>query len=86
MRTKTNNWTLISALEEIWRKADDCELSEEYFKNIELPAKYVQGLIGINPVQCFIVAVLIDSGEPLAPRQIENIQNRSSRKAIGFGC
>lgn len=70
MRTKTNNWTLISALEEIWRKADDCELSEEYFKNIELPAKYVQGLIGINPVQCFIVAVLIDSGEPLAPRQI----------------
>lgn len=82
MTTKKNKWTLVTALEDIWRKADDCELSEEYFKEIKSPAAYVKKIIGIDATQSFIVSVLIDNGEPLAPRQIGHYAKCSNIKMM----
>ncbi len=82
MTTKKNKWTLVTALEEIWRKADDCQLSEQYFKDIKSPADYVKKLIGIDAVQCFIVSVLIDHGDALAPRQIGHYAKCSNIKMM----
>lgn len=82
MNTKKNKWTLVTALEEIWRKADDCELSEEYFMEIKSPANYVKKVLGIDAVQSFIVSVLIDNGDPLAPRQIGHYAKCSNIKMM----
>ena len=82
MTTKKNKWTLVTALEEIWRKADDCELSEQYFTDIKSPADYVKKLIGIDAVQSFIVSVLIDHGDALAPRQIGHYAKCSNIKMM----
>lgn len=82
MNTKKNKWTLVTALEEIWRKADDCKLSEEYFAEIKSPASYVKKVLGIDAIQSFIVSVLIDNGEPLAPRQIGHYAKCSNIKMM----
>lgn len=82
MTTKKNKWTLVTALEEIWRKADDCELSEEYFNEIKSPANYVKKVLDIDAVQSFIVSVLIDNAEPLTPRQIGQYAKCSNIKMM----
>ena len=67
---KVKSWSLVSALEDIWKKADDSELNEEYFDSIKESADYVKKVLGISPMQAFIISVLLDNDDPLTPRQI----------------
>lgn len=70
MNKGNKTWTLITALEEIWSKGERCALSETFYKNIEAPASYIKEVIGVDAVQSLILAVLIDSGEPMSPKEI----------------
>ena len=71
MRNKQNKaWTLVSALEEIWKQGKDSKLSDEYFCQVKDACKYVKSQLNVTSVQAYVIAVLMDAGKPLFLRDI----------------
>ena len=68
--TQKTRWTLVTALEEIWKQAKDSKLSEEYFAKVSEPCAYVKRKLNISPIQAYVIAILMDAGKPLFLRDI----------------
>lgn len=51
----------ISILEEVWCKAHNSKLTEEFFCTIEKKATIIKGTYNINPIQCVATALLLNS-------------------------
>lgn len=84
MNGTSTNKTLVTALEEIWRKANDCELTDEYFEEIKDATDYVNEVLHVDPVQSFILSVLIDNANPMAPKQIGYYAKCSNIKMLTY--
>lgn len=69
-RKQNKSWTLVSALEEIWKQGKDSKLSEEYFCLVKEACAYVKSRLNVSPIQAYIIAVLMDAGKPLFLRDI----------------
>lgn len=80
MRKKKDpvQWTLTTALEAIWKQAEDCELKESFFKSIQEPYAYVESKFHISPIQAVFIAILTDASDTLGTRQISNFLDCSN--------
>lgn len=74
MKKKEANaqWTLVKALENIWRSAHGSNLHNKLLKEIKEPADYVNEKFGVNPFQAVIIAILADAGGAQSTREISN--------------
>lgn len=77
-KSKEIKWTMITALEAIWKASKDCELSDAFFKGIKSPSEYVQQKFGVNAMQSVFISILADAGETLSSRQIANFMDCSN--------
>lgn len=83
MRTK-NKWTLVTALEEIWKQAKDSKLSDEYFAQVADACAYVKRKLNISPIQSYIIAMLMDAGKSLFLRDISKYAGCSNIMMMSY--
>ena len=81
---KNKTMTMISALETIWSKAKNSNLSEEYFKSVFTETTFLFLTLGINPIQSFIVAMLIDAGEAITKKKMAEYAGCSNIKLMCY--
>ena len=77
-KKEPTKWTMLSAMESIWKAAKDSELSEDLFKTIKEPAEYVRQKFGINPVQSVFLSIFLDAEDNLQTRQIASFLDCSN--------
>lgn len=84
MKRSKNKWTLVTALEEIWKQAKDSRLSEEYFAQVAEACAYVKRKLNISPIQSYIIAMLIDAGKSLFLRDISKYAGCSNIMMMSY--
>ena len=84
MKRTKNKWTLVTALEEIWKQAKDSRLSEEYFAQVAEACAYVKRKLNISPIQSYIIAMLIDAGKSLFLRDISKYAGCSNIMMMSY--
>jgi len=84
MRKKKENtsWTMVTAMEAIWKAAKSSSLSESTFTEIKEPSNYVQQKFGVNAIQSVFLSILADANESLSTRQIANFLDCSNISII----
>lgn len=84
MKRTKNKWTLVTALEEIWKQAKDSGLSEEYFAQVADACAYVKRKLNISPIQSYIIAMLMDAGKSLLLRDISKYAGCSNIMMMSY--
>lgn len=84
MKRTKNKWTLVTALEEIWKQAKDSRLSEEYFAQVAEACAYVKSKLNISPIQSYIIAMLMDAGKSLFLRDISKYAGCSNIMMMSY--
>ena len=70
-------WTIISALNRVLDQAIDSELSKEFWEVCKNPIAYLKNELGLSEMQIVILAIMIESGEPMSWRSIGKFLNCS---------
>lgn len=84
MKRTKNKWTLVTALEEIWKQAKDSRLSEEYFAQVAEACAYVKSKLNISPIQSYIIAMLMDAGKSMLLRDISKYAGCSNIMMMSY--
>lgn len=84
MKRTKKKWTLVTALEEIWKQAKDSRLSEEYFAQVADACAYVKRKLNISPIQSYIIAMLMDAGKSLFLRDISKYAGCSNIMMMSY--
>lgn len=75
------SWTIITALDRVLELANDSELSEEFWNSCKRPMAYLTKKLGMTKMQVVVVAILVETGEPMSWRGIGKFL-RCSRLSI----
>lgn len=62
-------WTLITAFDKVLSQAKRSGLTEEFWSSVESPINYLTEQLELTRMQVVLVAVLIDTGEPMSWRK-----------------
>lgn len=83
-RVQRKQWTLVTALEEIWKQGKDSKLSDEYFGLVDDACDYVKSRLNVSPLQAYVIAVLMDAGRPLLLRDIARYAACSNIRLMSY--
>ena len=72
-----DTWTIITALNRVLDQAQDSELSDEFWASVKNPLAYLRGVLGLSDIQIVVMAMMIESGEPLSWKKMGNFLNCS---------
>ena len=67
-----DTWTIITALDRILDKAQDSQLSDEFWETVKNPLAFLHEELGLTNVQIVALAMLIESGEPMSWKGMSN--------------
>lgn len=84
MAQRIKEYNMISALETIWRKAKDSQLSDKFFKSVANESAYLLLTLGLTPIQSFFVASLIDAGDAITKKKISEYAGCSNIKLMCY--
>lgn len=68
-------WTIITALNRVLNQAYGSKLSNEFWEVCKNPLEYLKTKLGLSDIQIVIVAILVESGEPMSWRDIGKYLN-----------
>ena len=68
-------WTIIKALDRVLTLAYGCELSNNFWKECKRPMAYLTKKLGMTKMQVVVLALLVESGEPMSCRGIGRALN-----------
>ncbi len=60
------SWTLITALNSILQRAEDCELSDDFWTQVESPLSYLTHELQLTRIQVVILAILVENGDGIS--------------------
>lgn len=66
------SWTIIQALDRVLTLARGSELSDEFWKKCKKPLDFLKKELGLTDVQIVVIALLVESGEPLSWKSLGN--------------
>lgn len=66
--TEPEEWTIITALNRVLDLSRGSQLSEEFWTRARHPLDFLNKELGFNDIQVIILAMLVESGEPLSWR------------------
>ena len=66
----SDNWTIVEALNTINELLPGCQLKNDFFIRCAEAFDFLASKLQFNPVQCVIIAMLIEKGEPISYRQM----------------
>lgn len=69
----SDNWTIVDAFNAINEELPKSQLNNELFVKCAEPFVYLHDVLGFNPVQCAIIAMLVENGQPMSFRQFGKI-------------
>ncbi|MBR5716703.1 MAG: AAA family ATPase [Bacteroidales bacterium] len=61
-------WTIILALERVLDQAKGSQLSKKFWETCKNPLTYLTNVLGLSKVQVVFLAILVETGEPMAWR------------------
>ena len=67
-----DTWTIITALDRILDKAQDSQLSDEFWESVKNPLAFLNKELGLTNVQIVVLAMLIEAGEPMSWKSMGN--------------
>ena len=67
-----DTWTIITALDRILDKAQDSQLSDEFWESVKNPLAFLNKELGLTNVQIVVLAMLIEAGEPMSWKGMGN--------------
>ena len=79
-----DTWTIITALNRVLDQAQDSELSDEFWASVKNPLAYLRGVLGLSDIQIVVMAMMIESGEPLSWKKMGNFLNCSRLMMMTF--
>ena len=71
------SWTIITALDRVLELAKDSELSPSFWESCKNPLEFLTKELGMTKIQVVLLAILIESGEPMSWRGIGRFLDRS---------
>ena len=60
---KKGKWNIVGALDCVLQLAENSELSDEFWKAVKSPLKYLRNVLDLTNIQIVVIAILIDSGK-----------------------
>ena len=75
----SDNWTIVEALNTINELLPGCQLKNDFFIRCAEAFDFLTQKLQFNPVQCVIIAMLIEKGKPISYRQTV-IQNDAGKE------
>ena len=66
----SDNWTIVEALNTINELLPGCQLKNDFFIRCAEAFDFLTQKLQFNPVQCVIIAMLIEKGKPISYRQM----------------
>ena len=64
------SWTIITALDRILNKAEDSQLSEEFWESVKNPLTYLRQELGLTNIQIVVLAIMVEAGEPVSWKRL----------------
>lgn len=77
-------FTLITALEQIWKKSHKCQLSTDFFVGIKEETDFIGDLLKINPLQSIFLSIIMDRGNATFLTQIAEHLDCSNIKMMCY--
>lgn len=74
--------TLATAFETIWREARNSSLKDEFYDKVKKETTYIKKMFKIEPVECVILAMLIDSDSTMNRREMAHFLDCSMLKML----
>jgi hypothetical protein len=66
----SDNWTIIKAFNTINELLPGCQLTNDFFIRCAEAFDFLSNKLKFNPIQCVIIAMLIEKGKPISYRQM----------------
>lgn len=67
-----DTWTIITALDRILDKAQDSQLSDEFWDSVKNPLEFLNKELDLTNIQIVVLAMLIEAGEPMSWKGMSN--------------
>ena len=67
---KPKSWSIIKAMDKLLDLARDSELSDQFWETSKSPLAFLTKKLGMTKMQVIVIAILVESGEPLSWRGI----------------
>ena len=67
-----DTWTIITALDRILDKAQDSQLSDEFWESVKNPLEFLNKELDLTNIQIVVLAMLIEAGEPMSWKGMGN--------------
>ena len=61
-----DTWTIITALDRVLDMAQDSQLSDAFWASVKNPLTFLNNELGLTNIQIVVLAMLIESGEPMS--------------------
>jgi hypothetical protein len=72
MNKEKETWTVISALNRVLDLAQDCKLSDEFWKTCKAPLAYLRQKLGLTNIQIVVLAIMVELGEGVSWKRLGN--------------
>lgn len=69
----SDNWTIVEAFNVINEELPKSQLEKDLFVRCAEAFDFLSGKLGFNSVQCVIIAMLVESGQPMSFRQMGKV-------------
>ena len=69
----SDNWTIVDAFNAINEELPKSQLGKDLFVKCAEPFVFLHDLLGLSPVQCVVIAMLAEKGQPMSFRQFGRI-------------
>lgn len=79
-----DTWTIITALNRVLDQARDSELSDKFWASVKNPLAYLRDVLGITDIQIVVMAIMIETGEPLSWKKMGNFLNCSRLQMMTY--
>ena len=66
----SDNWTIVDALNVINEELPKSQLGKELFVRCAEAFNYLSNILGFNSIQCVVIAMLVENGQPMSFRQM----------------